>query len=99
MAGAKVLPALLAGVFCVVLLRGALQPQAFLSPRADVAAPAQRPVASLAAAVPAVAAAVAPELASAATEQELNRFGFAFAIFFLVFFFAAFARLLSIGRL
>mmetsp|Transcript_71817 Transcript_71817/g.214418 ORF Transcript_71817/g.214418 Transcript_71817/m.214418 type:complete len:102 (-) Transcript_71817:56-361(-) len=49
--------------------------------------------------LPAAAVALAPDMAEAATEQELNRFGFVFAIIFLLFFFAAFGRLLTVGKL
>mmetsp|Transcript_114793 Transcript_114793/g.324429 ORF Transcript_114793/g.324429 Transcript_114793/m.324429 type:complete len:117 (+) Transcript_114793:109-459(+) len=41
----------------------------------------------------------APEPAQALSETELNRFGLFFMVFFLGFWLAAFARLLSIGRL
>mmetsp|Transcript_76367 Transcript_76367/g.212157 ORF Transcript_76367/g.212157 Transcript_76367/m.212157 type:complete len:109 (-) Transcript_76367:122-448(-) len=44
-------------------------------------------------------AAAAPLPAQALSETELNRFGLFFMVFFLGFWLAAFARLLSIGRL
>merc|ERR1719189_2582671 len=49
--------------------------------------------------MPAAAVALAPEMAQAATEQELNRFGFAFAVVFLLFFLAGLARLFTVGKL
>uniref|UniRef100_A0A6T9BCJ4 Uncharacterized protein n=1 Tax=Alexandrium catenella TaxID=2925 RepID=A0A6T9BCJ4_ALECA len=111
MAKATVLPVLLAGAFCILFLRSALvlneeQGDAFVNPqlRSTAATLAetegQRAMLPQAAALaPAVAAALMPELASAATQQELNRFGFVFAVIFLLFFLAAFARLLTVGKL
>mmetsp|Transcript_3386 Transcript_3386/g.9045 ORF Transcript_3386/g.9045 Transcript_3386/m.9045 type:complete len:102 (-) Transcript_3386:51-356(-) len=49
--------------------------------------------------LPAAAVTLTPGLAEAATQQELNRFGFVFAVIFLLFFLAAFARLLTVGKL
>mmetsp|Transcript_96897 Transcript_96897/g.301637 ORF Transcript_96897/g.301637 Transcript_96897/m.301637 type:complete len:103 (+) Transcript_96897:2-310(+) len=102
MAGrAKVLPALLAAALCAVLLRSLAVPAvgggAFVpSPQLRSSAIVQE---RAAAALPAAAVVAAPGFAEAATEQELNRFGFVFAIIFLLFFLAAFARMFTVGKL
>mmetsp|Transcript_97304 Transcript_97304/g.258486 ORF Transcript_97304/g.258486 Transcript_97304/m.258486 type:complete len:115 (-) Transcript_97304:75-419(-) len=114
MARAAVLPLLFAASVCVLVLRGVLLPHggeqgAFVNPqlRSSKAVLAEQrqegqqqlDLSPWAAAVPSLAAALVPEAASAATQQELNRFGFVFAVIFLLFFLAAFARLLTVGKL
>eukprot|EP00414_Alexandrium_minutum_P005600 CAMPEP_0113826134 /NCGR_PEP_ID=MMETSP0328-20130328/4107_1 /TAXON_ID=39455 /ORGANISM="Alexandrium minutum" /LENGTH=111 /DNA_ID=CAMNT_0000794107 /DNA_START=89 /DNA_END=424 /DNA_ORIENTATION=- /assembly_acc=CAM_ASM_000350 len=111
MARSTILPALLAGVFCLVLLGGVVLPEGreqevFVHPqlRSTAAVLAEKQagkdgLAQLAAATPALAVVTLPEIASAATQQELNRFGFVFAVIFLLFFLAAFGRLLTVGKL
>uniref|UniRef100_A0A7S4VY74 Uncharacterized protein n=1 Tax=Alexandrium monilatum TaxID=311494 RepID=A0A7S4VY74_9DINO len=103
-AKARVLPVLLAAALCAVLFRCLAAPAA--TDGAFVPSPQLRSTASsltvqerAAAVFPGAAVAVAPGIAEAATEQELNRFGFIFAIIFLLFFFAAFGRLLTVGKL
>mmetsp|Transcript_53221 Transcript_53221/g.170506 ORF Transcript_53221/g.170506 Transcript_53221/m.170506 type:complete len:108 (+) Transcript_53221:64-387(+) len=105
-AKATALPLLLAAGLCLLLLRGIVVPAgaeqgAFLAPQQQgAAAERSQAVGSPAAAVlPAFAAAAVPGLAEAATEQELNRFGFVFAIFWLGAFVAGLARMLTTGKL
>merc|ERR1719220_1860836 len=108
-ANGRVLPLLLAVAACALLLRGIVAPagseqSGFVNPqlRSTAAALAGKEgegSAPAAAVVSAAGIAAAPGLAEAATEQELNRFGFIFALVFLGFFVAGLARLLTVGRL
>mmetsp|Transcript_108896 Transcript_108896/g.338270 ORF Transcript_108896/g.338270 Transcript_108896/m.338270 type:complete len:108 (-) Transcript_108896:115-438(-) len=105
-AKATALPAVLAGALCLLLLRAFVassgsEQAAFLSPQAPSTPTEQRQAgAALGAAVlPALSVAAVPGAAEAATEQELNRFGFVFAIFWLGAFVAGLARMLTTGKL
>ena len=71
---------------------------AFVSAPSQSALRGAMPAAGVAAAYGTLAAAV-PEPAMAATEKELNSFGLFFAIFFLGFFLAGFARMFTVGKL
>mmetsp|Transcript_9937 Transcript_9937/g.30470 ORF Transcript_9937/g.30470 Transcript_9937/m.30470 type:complete len:109 (-) Transcript_9937:110-436(-) len=106
-AKATALPAVLAGALCLLLLRAFVassgsEQAAFLSPQVQdtTITPAEQRQAALGAAVlPALSVAAVPGVAEAATEQELNRFGFVFAIFWLGAFVAGLARMLTTGKL
>mmetsp|Transcript_104554 Transcript_104554/g.207614 ORF Transcript_104554/g.207614 Transcript_104554/m.207614 type:complete len:100 (-) Transcript_104554:117-416(-) len=95
---AHVVPFLLAAAFCIVVLQSFFAPTFVGAPRSDVAPP-QTDLAQTAA-VPVFTALLTPGAAEAATtEQQLNRFGFGFAIVFLLFFIAGLARIFTQGKL
>mmetsp|Transcript_29251 Transcript_29251/g.87025 ORF Transcript_29251/g.87025 Transcript_29251/m.87025 type:complete len:106 (-) Transcript_29251:219-536(-) len=103
-ANARVLPVLMAAALCALLFHGfapASNDESTFVPSPQLRSTAKSLMLQerAAAALPAFAVAVAPDIVGAATEQELNRFGFVFAIIFLLFFFAAFGRLLTVGKL
>mmetsp|Transcript_69637 Transcript_69637/g.217399 ORF Transcript_69637/g.217399 Transcript_69637/m.217399 type:complete len:106 (+) Transcript_69637:65-382(+) len=103
-ANARVLPVLMAAALCALLFHGfapASNDESTFVPSPQLRSAVNSFLAQerVAVTLPAAAIAVAPGIAEAATEQELNRFGFVFAIIFLLFFFAAFGRLLTVGKL
>ena len=83
----------------MVIMHGLVTPTFVSAPRSAVVAPVQMNVAQTAA-VPVFTALLAPGVAEAATtEQQLNRFGFGFAIVFLLFFIAGMVRIFTQGKL
>merc|ERR1719367_2436899 len=96
---ARVVPCLLATACCTVILHGFFATTFVSAPRSNLASPMQTDVVQTAA-VSVFSALLAPEVAGAATtEQQLNRFGFGFAIVFLAFFIAGMFRIFSVGKL
>merc|ERR1711948_180533 len=104
------LPLFLVAAACMLILRGIVAPAGseqtgFVSGRSlrstevSQAMREQEGSAPVASMISAASIAAVPGMAEAATEQELNRFGFVFALVFLGFFVAGMARLLSVGKL
>ena len=90
-------PLLVAAVLGLAALASTI---AFVPPAAESPqAPALRGGAATAAAVYGGLAAAVPEPASAWTEQELNKAGLFFMVFFIFFFVAGLARMLTVGKL
>ena len=89
----------LAMACCTLTLQSFFAATFVSAPRSGVTSLVQNEVAQTAA-VPVFTALLVPGVAEAATqEQQLNRFGFGFAIFFLAFFVAGLFRIFSKGKL
>merc|ERR1712113_1342988 len=97
--GTRVVPFLLLAACLMVALHGFFGTTFVSNPR-SAAASAVRDDVAQAAALPVFATLMAPGVAEAATqEQQLNRFGFGFAIFYLCFFIAGLFRIFTQGKL